>query len=61
LQAPGARDLQRPINEEAWFHGQVRREVADAMLKKDGDFMVRESAQSRGQYILTALQDVSEK
>lgn len=35
---------------------QLQREDADAMLQMDGDFLVRESTQSRGQFVLSALQ-----
>jgi len=56
-QAPGARDLQRPIEQEIWFHGPLRRQEADALFQKNGDFLVRESVESRGQFVLSALQD----
>lgn len=41
---------------EAWFHGSISRQQAEALLKQDGDFLVRESQGSAGQYVLTGLQ-----
>eukprot|EP00043_Microstomoeca_roanoka_P007137 m.68971 g.68971 ORF g.68971 m.68971 type:complete len:496 (+) comp13708_c4_seq1:216-1703(+) len=46
----------RDLAGEMWFHGQLSRAVADSILTYDGDFLVRESMQSRGQYILSAMQ-----
>lgn len=57
MQAPGARELQRPLHEETWFHGSASRQQADALLRKNGDFLVRETGQARGQYVLSAVQD----
>lgn len=41
---------------EAWFHGKLSRREAEALLQLHGDFLVRESASSPGQYVLTGLQ-----
>ncbi|XP_075217003.1 SHC-adaptor protein isoform X1 [Lycorma delicatula] len=41
---------------ETWFHGNISRHQAEALLKQDGDFLVRESQGSAGQYVLTGLQ-----
>ncbi|EGD73348.1 hypothetical protein PTSG_05060 [Salpingoeca rosetta] len=54
MQAPSA-GAQRELSAEPWFHGQVSRAAADSILQYDGDFFVRESMQSRGQYILSAM------
>ncbi|XP_013384635.1 SHC-transforming protein 1-like [Lingula anatina] len=43
-----------PKNEE-WFHGALTRQQAEEKLKKDGDFLVRESKNSPGQYILSGM------
>ncbi|XP_052120369.1 SHC-transforming protein 1 isoform X2 [Frankliniella occidentalis] len=41
---------------EKWFHGFVSRQEAEALLTRDGDFLVRESQGSAGQFVLTGLQ-----
>lgn len=41
---------------EVWFHGFVSRQDAEALLTRDGDFLVRESQGSAGQFVLTGLQ-----
>ena len=38
-----------------YFHGTVNRIEAEAMLERDGDFMVRESGKQPGQYVLTGM------
>lgn len=40
---------------ENWYHGAISRVVSEALLKADGDFLVRESQGSSGQYVLTGL------
>nr|XP_051678352.1 SHC-transforming protein 4 isoform X1 [Oryctolagus cuniculus] len=42
-------------NEEC-YHGKLSRKAAESLLVKDGDFLVRESATSPGQYVLSGLQ-----
>ncbi|KAM4037360.1 SHC-transforming protein 4 [Anomaloglossus baeobatrachus] len=48
-----------PINSsvlnEAWYHGKMNRKLAESMLIHDGDFLVRESTTSIGQYVLSGL------
>eukprot|EP00094_Tigriopus_californicus_P002356 TCALIF_02275-PA protein Name:"Similar to Shc1 SHC-transforming protein 1 (Rattus norvegicus)" AED:0.07 eAED:0.07 QI:0/0.9/0.90/0.90/0.9/0.90/11/250/830 len=46
---------------EDWFHGPVSRQEAENLLQLDGDFLVRESQGSRGQYVLTGMQNSSKK
>lgn len=41
---------------ELWFHASIGRQAAEALLKQDGDFLVRESQGKPGQYVLTGLQ-----
>ncbi|CAB3363562.1 Hypothetical predicted protein [Cloeon dipterum] len=49
--------LQRQqLEREPWFHGPISRKEAESILKNDGDFLVRESQGSPGQYVLTGLQ-----
>lgn len=55
---------QRHIDElknEVWFHGQISRAEAEKRLVKDGDFLVRESPNTEGQYVLSGMQDRTRK
>uniref|UniRef100_R4G3W7 Putative shc phosphotyrosine-binding ptb protein n=1 Tax=Rhodnius prolixus TaxID=13249 RepID=R4G3W7_RHOPR len=49
------------LHNEEWFHGVIDRARAEALLKQDGDFLVRESSTTTGQYILTGLQGYTKK
>lgn len=40
---------------ENWYHGNISRSISEALLRTDGDFLVRESQGSSGQYVLTGL------
>lgn len=40
---------------EDWFHGKLDRCQAEALLRHDGDFLVRESPGASNQYVLTGL------
>lgn len=40
---------------ENWYHGPISRVVSESLLKADGDFLVRESQGTPGQYVLTGL------
>jgi SHC-transforming protein 1 len=40
---------------EKWFHGLISRTSAESLLKNDGDFLVRESQNTRGQFVLTGM------
>ncbi|XP_044294933.1 SHC-transforming protein 4 isoform X2 [Varanus komodoensis] len=42
-------------NEEC-YHGKLTRKAAESLLVNDGDFLVRESVTSPGQYVLSGLQ-----
>ncbi|XP_066991913.2 SHC-transforming protein 1 isoform X1 [Anabrus simplex] len=44
------------LQKEVWFHGPVSRHEAEMLLTRDGDFLVRESQGSPGQYVLTGMQ-----
>ncbi|KAJ8681327.1 hypothetical protein QAD02_017114 [Eretmocerus hayati] len=43
------------LKQEVWYHGCVSRTEAESMLNRDGDFLVRESQGSPGQYVLTGM------
>lgn len=51
---PAAQRVQ--LQREVWFHGPVSRQDAETLLTRDGDFLVRESQGSPGQYVLTGMQ-----
>ncbi|KAI6057407.1 SHC-transforming protein 4 [Marmota monax] len=48
------------IKQQLWnedcYHGKLSRKAAESLLVKDGDFLVRESVTSPGQYVLSGLQ-----
>uniref|UniRef100_A0A672Y907 Breast cancer anti-estrogen resistance protein 3-like n=1 Tax=Sphaeramia orbicularis TaxID=375764 RepID=A0A672Y907_9TELE len=37
----------------AWYHGAIPRQVAENLVQRDGDFLVRDSLSSPGSYVLT--------
>ncbi|XP_076010609.1 breast cancer anti-estrogen resistance protein 3 isoform X2 [Genypterus blacodes] len=37
----------------AWYHGAIPRQVADNLVQRDGDFLIRDSLSSPGSYVLT--------
>lgn len=45
------------IQKQLWFHGAIPRNDAESLIRKDGEFLVRESASSQGQYVLTGMRD----
>ena len=47
--------------EEPWFHGAISRAESEALVVKDGDFLVRESLTTPGQYVLTGMQKSTRK
>lgn len=48
--------LAQQLQSEPWFHGLLSRKMAEKLLSKDGDFLVRESGTTPGQYVLTGQQ-----
>ncbi|XP_066577620.1 SHC-transforming protein 1 isoform X1 [Amia ocellicauda] len=56
LRAPAPPPLAQQLRGELWFHGQLSRKEAERLLRTDGDFLVRESTTTPGQYVLTGLQ-----
>jgi len=57
-QPPSHRSL---LAVEDWFHGPISRLEAEQLLRQDGDFLVRESHQTPGQFVLTGMQGLSRK
>ncbi|XP_033124172.1 SHC-transforming protein 1-like isoform X3 [Anneissia japonica] len=50
-----------PLKEEIWFHGPMTRKQSEAKLEADGDFLVRESTTTPGQYVLSGMQSGTPK
>ncbi|XP_051836578.1 SHC-transforming protein 4 [Antechinus flavipes] len=48
--------IKRQLKNEDCYHGKLSRKAAESLLIKDGDFLVRESVTSPGQYVLSGLQ-----
>ncbi|XP_053134564.1 SHC-transforming protein 1 isoform X2 [Hemicordylus capensis] len=48
--------MEEQLLQEAWYHGRMSRKEAEKMLQANGDFLVRESTTTLGQYVLTGLQ-----
>ncbi|KAF2899453.1 hypothetical protein ILUMI_06727 [Ignelater luminosus] len=61
--SPGKLDDEKiaELKNEIWFHGQISRADAERLLQKDGDFLVRESPSSEGQYVLSGMQENTKK
>ncbi|XP_014615575.1 PREDICTED: SHC-transforming protein 1 [Polistes canadensis] len=55
------RSQKNQLKQETWFHGSVSRAEAESMLMRDGDFLVRESQGSPGQYVLTGMNNNTPK
>lgn len=49
------------LQKEPWFHGAISRKEAEGLLIQDGDFLVRESQGTVGQYVLTGMQNNTKK
>lgn len=48
--------MEEQLRQEAWYHGRMSRKEAEKLLQANGDFLVRESTTTPGQYVLTGLQ-----
>ncbi|KAJ1081227.1 hypothetical protein NDU88_001410 [Pleurodeles waltl] len=46
---------QRPLNQQDWFHGAIPRQETQALLSREGDFLVRESHGKPGEYVLSVM------
>ena len=45
------------IKKQPWFHGTLSRDAAESLVHMDGEFLVRESGGSKGQYVLTGMRN----
>ncbi|NXU97257.1 BCAR3 protein, partial [Cettia cetti] len=41
------------LRSHAWYHGRVPRQVAEDLVQRDGDFLIRDSLSSPGNFVLT--------
>ncbi|XP_048812642.1 SHC-transforming protein 4 isoform X2 [Lagopus muta] len=48
--------IKQQLRNEDCYHGKLNRKAAESLLVNDGDFLVRESTSSPGQYVLSGLQ-----
>ncbi|XP_003784388.1 SHC-transforming protein 4 [Otolemur garnettii] len=48
--------IEQQLRNEECYHGKLSRKAAESLLVKDGDFLVRESTTSPGQFVLSGLQ-----
>ncbi|NXJ14235.1 SHC4 protein, partial [Odontophorus gujanensis] len=48
--------IKQQLRNEDCYHGKLNRKTAESLLVNDGDFLVRESTTSPGQYVLSGLQ-----
>ncbi|KAM8842072.1 breast cancer anti-estrogen resistance protein 3 homolog isoform 1-T1 [Synchiropus picturatus] len=39
----------------AWYHGALSRQAAESLLRRDGDFLVRDSSSDAGDYVLSCF------
>lgn len=49
------------MSTELWYHGPITRLESEILLKNDGDFLVRDSHGSQGQYVLSGMQHTTPK
>uniref|UniRef100_A0A8C2TQF4 SHC-transforming protein 1 n=1 Tax=Coturnix japonica TaxID=93934 RepID=A0A8C2TQF4_COTJA len=48
--------MEEQLRREPWYHRKMNRKEAEKLLKVNGDFLVRDSITTPGQYVLTGLQ-----
>nr|BAA24828.1 HrSH2 [Halocynthia roretzi] len=41
------------IRSYAWFHGRMPRDIAEDLIRREGDFLIRESVNNAGEFVLT--------
>lgn len=49
-------EVQKPLSQQAWYHGAIPRSEVQELLSCSGDFLVRES-QGKQEYVLSVLWD----
>lgn len=49
-------EVQKPLCQQAWYHGAIPRSEVQELLSCSGDFLVRES-QGKQEYVLSVLWD----
>lgn len=49
---PTIPELQKPLSQQAWYHGAIPRLEVQELLINDGDYLVRES-QGKQEYVLS--------
>jgi hypothetical protein len=49
-------EVQKPLQEQLWYHGAIPRAEVAELLTHSGDFLVRES-QGKQEYVLSVLWD----
>jgi SHC-transforming protein 1 len=53
--------IKAQLEQEEWYHGAVSREAAERLLQNNGEFLVRDSGNTPGQYVLSGMQNNSKK
>ncbi|XP_018767755.3 breast cancer anti-estrogen resistance protein 3 isoform X1 [Serinus canaria] len=41
------------LRSHAWYHGRIPRQVSEGLVQRDGDFLIRDSLSSPGNFVLT--------
>ncbi|KAL7984891.1 hypothetical protein Chor_003461 [Crotalus horridus] len=41
------------LRSHAWYHGRIPRQVSESLVQRDGDFLIRDSLSSPGNFVLT--------
>lgn len=41
------------LRSHAWYHGRIPRQVSESLVRRDGDFLIRDSLSSPGNFVLT--------
>lgn len=49
-------EVQKPLSQQAWYHGAIPRTEVQELLLQNGDFLVRES-QGKQEYVLSVRWD----
>ncbi|TKR73810.1 hypothetical protein L596_021078 [Steinernema carpocapsae] len=52
---PSAASTSKELSHQCWYHGKIKRITAEALMKHQGDFLVRDSISKVGDYVLTSM------